>query len=147
MCPSASLTMVRCSSEQASSLRVKDGASSNWSHVLRSVSSVNESRMNESRMRMLYQMPNLGCCTFSGVPSKPTLLHCQQLMQSALLWVNWQKKSSLWCKFFTHLAFLFRLWSQLMLTTWELFLWQRMSPLQQSKDTSHWCKTQVPSWL
>jgi len=41
---------------------VKDGASNNWSHALRSVSSVNESQMNESRMKTLCFTPNLGCC-------------------------------------------------------------------------------------
>jgi len=41
---------------------------------------------------------------------------------------NWQKKSSLWYKFFTHMAFLFRLLSQFMLTTCEQSSWRRMPP-------------------
>jgi len=41
----ASLALVRYSSEQCSSLLVNDRASSNSSHTLKSVSSVNESRM------------------------------------------------------------------------------------------------------
>jgi len=34
--------------------------------MLRSVSSVNESRVNESRMRTLYFIPNLGYCTINN---------------------------------------------------------------------------------
>ena len=51
-----------CSLEQCSSLPVKDRAGSNQSHTLRSASSVNASRINESRIRMLHFMPNLGHC-------------------------------------------------------------------------------------
>jgi len=39
------------------------------SHMLRSVSSVNESQMNEFCVRMLYWVPNLGCCTSDAAPS------------------------------------------------------------------------------
>jgi len=54
-----------------SSLPVKDRASSNQAHALRSVSSVNESRMNESRVRTLCCMPNLKHC-------KPHRWHCHK---------------------------------------------------------------------
>jgi len=46
--------MVCCSSEQASLLFVKNGASGNWSHALRIASFVNESRVgHESRVQVI----------------------------------------------------------------------------------------------
>jgi len=62
LCRPASLTVVRYSLERCSSLLVSDRVSDNWPHTLRSASSVNEPQMNESRMRILYFIPNLGYC-------------------------------------------------------------------------------------
>jgi len=75
---------------------------------------------------------------FYGDPSKPALLLYKQLRLSTLRWVNWLKKSSLWCKFFTHLAFLFRLPSQFMLTTWEASSCRRMPAAIKGRVTLMW---------
>jgi len=81
---------------------------------------------------------------FCGVLRKPALLLCQQLRRSTLLWVI-GKRNPL-CGTNSSLT-----WHSCS-DSYHSSCWQHVSNLhggechQQSKDTSHWCKTQVPNW-